>query len=188
MVCSRSAGDDASTKIERREEGTMRSATYDLTSSFVQTIDADPDRVYEALVRTDPRRSIADRLTALGLDDRALWAESPATLGAAGWDDPKELGYSLVWRFDRDGRRATLTWRITVTEDAAGRTVLATRLAARGSDDEARRRVFASWPLVEELARGHARRLARSLEDYVNEDAYDAAPTVANAPRLRVVV
>ena len=90
--------------------------------------------------------------------------------------------FSLIWRFDGRGGHATLAWRIRVDEDAEGRTVLTTRFGGRGSDAESRRRVLASWMLVEELARSHARRLARTIEDYAEE------ARATELTRLRVVV
>jgi hypothetical protein len=147
--------------------------TYDVTSSFVQTIDADRDEAYEVLARLDPMRSLADRLSALGLDDRAIWCESGAARGE------RELVFSLIWRFDGSGRHARIDWRLRVGQDAAGRSVLAAKLGARGSDAHSRKRVLGSWLLVEELARGHVRRLGRMLEDYAEDDY------VAEVPRLR---
>jgi hypothetical protein len=147
--------------------------TYDVTSSFVQAIDADRDEAYQVLARIDPMRSLADRLSGLGLDDRALWCESVAARGE------HERAFSLIWRFDGNGSHARLDWRLRVDEDATGRAVLATKLAARGSDEPSRKRVLQSWLLVEELARGHVRRLGRMLEDYAEDDY------VAEAPRLR---
>ncbi len=58
---------------------------YDVRSSFVQIVDADRAEAREVLSRIDPMRSLADRLSALGLDDRAVWAESA-----------EELAYSLA--------------------------------------------------------------------------------------------
>ena len=84
--------------------------TYDVTSSFVQTVDADRAEAREVLARIEPMRSLADRLSALGLDDRAIWSETG------------ELAYTLVWRFAEG--HARLDWRITVDADGAGRTML----------------------------------------------------------------
>jgi hypothetical protein len=154
---------------------------YDVTSTLVQTIETDRDQAYEVLARIDPMRSFANRLAALGVDDRALWCESNGTLGLLGSDGRRELRFRLTWRFDDQGRHATVDWRISVDEDAWGGTVLTTRLAARSSDVEARERVLATWLLVEELARGHARRLARAVEDHAEE-------SVVEVPRLRAVV
>jgi hypothetical protein len=152
---------------ERRKAMT----SYDITSSFVHTVDADRDEAREVLAQIDPMRSLADRLSALGLDDRAIWSEAG------------ELGYTLVWRFGSEGY-GRFDWRIDVNRDSADRTVLSVRLGARGSTAEARTRVLRSWLLVEELAAGHARRLARMLEEYADEDAYETALS----PQLRLVV
>jgi hypothetical protein len=132
---------------------------YDLTTSFVQIVDADASQAREVLALIDPMRSLADRLSELGLDDRALWTKGS-----------EELTYSLIWRFGADGGTARLDWRLSVDSDAAGRTVLGVRLAGRGSDAAARNRVLSSWLLLEELAESHTRRLARTLDGYVNGD------------------
>lgn len=144
---------------------------HDVTSSFVQIVGADRDEAREVLAQIDPMRSLADRLSALGLDDRAIW--SPAGDGA----------YCLIWRFGSDEGHARLDWGVSLNEDAAGRTVLTVRLAGRGSSPAARARMLSSWTLLEELAQAHTRRLARTLDDYADADAYSAAPA-----RLRAVV
>lgn len=144
--------------------------TYDISSSFVQIVEAAPAAAAEVLARIDPMRSLADRLSALGLDDRAVWS------------DNGELGYSLAWRFG-PGSHARLDWQISVHADGRKQTVLTVKLAGRGSDDEARRRTLSAWTLLEELAQAHTRRLARMLDDYANADAYSVAPR-----ELRAVV
>jgi hypothetical protein len=135
---------------------------YDVTSSFVQIVDAEPWEAREVLTRIDAMRSLADRLSALGLDDRAMWANGC-----------RELTYRLVWRFGADGESAMLDWRLSVDSDAAGRTVLTVKLAGRGSDEAARARVLSSWMLLEELAENHTRRLARTVDEFVNADDYE---------------
>ena len=146
---------------------------YDITSSFTQTVDAGSREAREVLGEIDPMRSLADRLSALGLDDRALWSEGS-----------EELSYRLIWRFGTDGGNALFDWRLSVSTDGAGNTALTLKLAGRGSDPEARSRVLSSWPLLEELAEGHTRRLARALNDYASDDyAYEFA-----RPELRAVV
>jgi len=143
----------------------------DVTSSFVQIVDVDPSQAREVLSSINPMRSLADRLSALGLDDRAMWARGS-----------EELSYQLVWRFGADGGHAKLVWRLSVHTDGAGRTVLSVRLGARGSDPDARIRVLRSWRLFEELAEGHASGLARMIGEY----AEDALQPVA-APQLVAV-
>jgi hypothetical protein len=123
-------------------------------------------------------RSLADRLSALGLDDRAMWARGS-----------EELSYQLVWRFGADGGHAKLVWRLSVHTDGAGRTVLSVRLEGRGSDTKARSRMLSSWTFLEELAESHAQRLARTVDDFVNareDDAYEEQP--AARPRLLAAV
>jgi hypothetical protein len=144
---------------------------YDVTSSFVQIVDAEPYKAREVLQGIDAMRSLADRLSALGLDDRALWCEGS-----------EELTYRLVWRFGPDGGTARLDWKFSTGADGAGRTTLKLELAGRGGDTDARGRLLSSWPLLEELAVGHARRLARAVGDYANENEYDRV-----TPDLRAV-
>lgn len=148
--------------------------SYDVTSSFVQVVDAGPREAREVLTQIDPMRSLADRLSALGLDDRAMWAE--------GCD---ELTYRLVWRFGPKGGNAMIDWRFAVSADATGRATLTLKFAARGSDAAARSRVLASWTLLEELAQSHARSLAHTVEEYANEDEFASE---WDWPQLRAVV
>jgi hypothetical protein len=150
----------------------------DVTSSFVQIVDVDPSQAREVLSSINPMRSLADRLSALGLDDRAMWARGR-----------EELSYQLVWRFGADGGHAKLVWRLSVHTDGAGRTVLSVRLEGRGSDTKARSRMLSSWTFLEELAESHAQRLARTVDDFVNakeDDAYEEQP--AARPRLLAAV
>ena len=145
---------------------------YDVNSSFVQIVDVEASEAREVLSRINPMRSLADRLSALGLDDRAMWSQGT-----------EELSYQLIWRFGADGETAKLVWRLSVQTDGAGRTVLSVRLGGRGSNPAARAKMLSSWTLLEELADGHTRRLARTLDDYVNEDEYEVS-----RPQLRAVV
>jgi len=150
----------------------------DVTSSFVQIVDVDPRQAREVLSRINPMRSLADRLSALGLDDRAMWARGS-----------EELSYQLVWRFGADGGHAKLVWRLAVNTDGAGRTVLSVRLEGRGSDAKARSRMLSSWTVLEELAESHARRLARTVDDLVNAAEYDRNEGLPAArPRLLAAV
>jgi hypothetical protein len=153
----------------------------DVTSSFVQIVDVDPEQAREVLAQINPMRSLADRLSALGLDDRAMWARGS-----------EELSYQLVWRFGADGGHAKLVWRLAVHTDGAGRTVLSMKLEGRGSDTKARARMLSSWTFLEELAENHAQRLARTLDDFVNADEFDDGYAIqqepASLPRLRAVV
>ena len=146
---------------------------YDVNSSFVQIVDVQASEVREVLSRINPMRSLADRLSALGLDDRAMWCQGS-----------EELSYQLIWRFGAGGETAKLVWRLSVDTDGAGRTVLSVRLGGRGSNGAARAKMLSSWTLLEELADGHTRRLARTLDDYVNGDyEYEVS-----RPQLRAVV
>ena len=144
--------------------------TYDVSSTFVHTIDADHGTARQMLATVDPMRSLADRLSALGLDDRAIWSANG------------ELGYTLIWRFG-DGRgHARLDWRLAVEQGAAGRTTLVVRLGGRGSNADARVSLLRSWLLFEELAEGHADGLARAIAGYAED-----APLPSAAPRLVAV-
>jgi hypothetical protein len=82
------------------ERRTTMTRTYDVTSTFVQTIDADPDIAEHVLATTDPMRSLVDRLMALGLDDRAIWSTGEPT-------------HSLIWRFGPDAGHARIDWTLT---------------------------------------------------------------------------
>ena len=153
----------------------------DVTSSFVKIVDVEPEQAREVLARINPMRSLADRLSALGLDDRAMWARGS-----------EELSYQLVWRFGADGGHAKLVWRLAVHTDGAGRTVLSVKLEGRGSDTKARSRMLSSWTFLEELAENHAQRLARTLDDFVDADEFGDGYAIqqepAPLPRLRAVV
>jgi len=146
---------------------------YDVTSSFVQIVHVEASEAHEVLTQINPMRSLADRLSALGLDDRAMWSRGS-----------DELSYQLIWRFGADGETAKLVWRLSTYTDGAGRTVLSLRLGGRGSNAAARAKMLSSWTLLEELADAHTRRLARTLDDYVNGDEeYEVS-----RPQLRAVV
>ena len=144
--------------------------TYDVSSTFVHTIDTDQATAQEVLASTDPMRSLADRLSALGLDDRAIWSPNG------------ERGYTLIWRFGGDQGHARLDWQLALQPTGAGRTALTVRLGARGSDPDARIRVLRSWLLFEQLAESHAAGLARMIGEYA-EDALQPAA----APQLVAV-
>ena len=144
--------------------------SYDVTSSFARAVDADCGTVEELLGRIDPMRSLADRLSALGLDDRAIWSADG------------ELGYTLIWRFGDDQGHARLDWKLALQPTGAGRTALTVKLGACGSDPAARIRVLRSWLLFEELAEGHAAGLARMVGEYAED-----APQPVAAPQLVAV-
>jgi hypothetical protein len=171
MVADTGAGEHPVMQSETTERRKTMTRTYDVTSTFVQTIDADPDAAEQVLATADPMRSLVDRLMALGLDDRAIWCRTG------------ELTYSLIWRFGLDAGHARIDWKLTVEMDGTGRTMLSVGVGGRGSDQDARVRVLRAWLLVEELSRGHAGRLARMIEDYAEEDE----PTTAATPTLVAV-
>jgi len=148
---------------------------YHVTSSFTRIVHAEPAQAREVLLRIDPMRSLADRLSALGLDDRALWC-----------DGAEELSYRLLWRFGDDQGNAILAWQLSVDSDGSDRATLTARLSGRGSDAGARRRVLASWTLLEELAERQTQRLARAIDDHVDTDELEREDEPAR-PELRVV-
>ncbi|HEY7603245.1 MAG TPA: hypothetical protein VH760_03200 [Gaiellaceae bacterium] len=156
--------------FETTERRKTMTRTYDVSSTFVHTIDADHGTAQEVLAGIDPMHSLADRLSALGLDDRAIWSTDG------------ELGYTLIWRFGPDQGHARLDWRLALQPIGAGRTTLTVRLAARGSDAEARIRVLRSWLLFDAVAESHAAGLARMVDDYAED-----APQPVEAPRLLAV-
>jgi hypothetical protein len=155
---------------ERRKTMTR---SYDVTSTFVQTIDADPDTAKEVLATIDPMRSVVDRLMALGLDDRVIWSRTGTET------------YSLIWRFGPEAGHARIDWKLDVETDGSGRPTLTLQVGGRGSDPDARVRVLRAWLLVEELSKGHAARLAQMVENYEEEDYEE--PVAAPAPRLMAV-
>jgi hypothetical protein len=160
-------------KFETTERRKTMTRSYDVTSTFVHTIDADPDTAQEVLATIDPMRSLVDRLMALGLDDRVIWSRTGAET------------YSLIWRFGPDAGHARVDWKLAVESDGSGRPMLSLQVAGRGSDPDARVRVLRAWLLVEELSKGHAARLAQMVEDY-DEGDYEE-PVAAPAPRLVAV-
>jgi hypothetical protein len=152
---------------ERRQTMTRR---YDVSSTFVHTIEADHGTAQEVLASIDPMRSLADRLSALGLDDRAIWSANG------------ELGYTLIWRFGADQGHARLDWQLALQPTGSGRTALTVKLGASGSDADARIRVLRSWLLFEELAESHAAGLAQMIGEYAED-----APQQVAAPQLLAV-
>ena len=170
MVAWTGAGEHRVVKSELTERRKTMTRTYDVASTFVQTIDTDPGTAEHVLATKDPMRSLVDRLMALGLDDRAIWSTGGST-------------HSLIWRFGPDAGHARIDWTLTVETNGAGRTVLSVEVGGRGSDPDARVRVLRAWLLVEELSRGHVGRLARMVEDYAEEDEV----AITAAPRLVAV-
>jgi hypothetical protein len=76
-----------------------------VTSTFVNTIDVDPDEAYEVL---EHRSDVARRPpSALGLDDHAIWSSGGA------------LEHRLIWRFGGDRGHARIDWQIAVGGTAA---------------------------------------------------------------------
>jgi len=138
--------------------------TYDVRCTFVRTVEADLEEAQRLLAQHDPMRSFADRLSALGLDDRAIWVRTG------------ELSYSLIWRLGPGSGHARLDWQLALDTDGAERTTLSLEVGGRGSDADARVRVLRAWLLVEELARGHVGRLARMVGDFAEEEPAVAAP------------
>jgi hypothetical protein len=142
-----------------------RSDEYHVTNTFVATLDASLEAASRALRAIDPTASLARRLTALGVEDRAVWIEPCATGGAP------ERGFLLLWRFGTEpGETAKVAWQSRLDQDGEGRTVLTITLRARGSDDRAGRRIALAWPVVETFAREHAQGLRRAIENSTEHD------------------
>jgi hypothetical protein len=173
MVAYPWARQHAVMQSETTERRKTMTRSYDVTSTFVQTIDADPDTAKEVLATIDPMRSVVDRLMALGLDDRVIWSRTGTET------------YSLIWRFGPDAGHARIDWKLAVETDGSERPMLSLRVGGRGSDPDARVRVLRAWLLVDELSKGHAARLAQMVEDYEDEDYQE--PSAAPAPRLMTV-
>jgi hypothetical protein len=157
---------------ERRKTMTRK---YDVTSTFVHTIDADSETAQEVLATIDPMRSLVDRLMALGLDDRVIWSRTGTET------------YSLIWRFGPDAGHARVDWKLAVETDGSGRPMLSIQVGGRGSDPDARVRVLRSWLLVEKLSKSHAGRLAQMVKNYAEEEYDEPMTTTAPAPRLVAV-
>jgi hypothetical protein len=143
-------------------------AEYDVRSTFVRTLETDRAEAHRLLAQTDPMRSLADQLAALGLEDRALWSRTG------------ELAHSMIWRFGPEAGHARIDWRLALDTDGVGRTTLSLEVGGRGSDAEARGRVLRAWLLVEQLSRSLTARLARMVDDYAEEEP-------VSAPRLLAV-
>jgi hypothetical protein len=154
----------------------MDAKDYRPSSTYVATIDAGIEEAYEALRRIDPMRSLARRLSALGVDDRALWAESSEATGLTDADGARELGFALLWRFGPPGQTARIGWRVRLSEDGAGRTVLGIVVRGRASNGEAGERVAAGWPIVEAIALQHAKALRRAVDEHLADPVGASRP------------
>ena len=152
------------------------------STTYAAPVDAQVAAAYEALLRIDPMASFAARLSALGVDDRVVWADSPVATGLTDTDGRRELGFSLVWRFGPPGQTARIRWRISLGTDGSGRTMLRVQVRASAADEEAGRRIASAWSIVETIALEHAKVL-RNAVDALTED-----PPAAREPlRLSVV-
>jgi hypothetical protein len=160
----------------------MTAKDYHLTSTYVATIDAGIEAASEAFRAIDPMSSLATRLSALGVDDRAVWVESSEATDLTDADSACELGFALLWRFGPPGQTARIGRRVRLSEDGAGRTVLSIAIRARASDDEAGKRIVAGWPIVETIALEHAKSLRRAVDEYA------ADPCKAERPRRLAVL
>jgi hypothetical protein len=134
------------------------------------------------LLAIDPVSSLATQLSALGLDDRAVWGELSEATGLTDGDGERALGFSLLWRFGPSGQTARIGWRIQLSRDGIGRTLLSIAIRAQASDPEAGQRITAAWPIVETITREHARGLRRALDEYA------ADPCDAERPQRLTVL
>jgi hypothetical protein len=144
------------------KEVPMSAKDSHLTSTYVATIDVDIDAACEALRGHDLGSSLSTRLSALGVDDRAVWVDPSQASGLRDADG----AFILLWRFGPPGQTARIAWQIRLSEDGVGRTVLSIGIRARASDEEARKRITAAWPIVETIALAHARGLRRAVDEY----------------------
>jgi hypothetical protein len=154
----------------------MSAVDYHLSSSYATTIDASIEAAYEAFLAIDPMDALATRLAALGVDDRALWAESSEATGLTDTDGARELGFSLLWRFGPPDQTARIGWRVRLSEDGVGRTVVSIAIRANASNGEAGRRIASGWPIVETIALQHAKGLGRVVDEYTSDRFEDPRP------------
>lgn len=87
----------------------MSACNSHLTSTYIAPLDADIETAHAALLAIDPVSSLATRLSALGLDDRAVWAESSEA--TTDTDGARELGFGLLWTAGRSSRRSRASTR-----------------------------------------------------------------------------
>jgi hypothetical protein len=157
----------------------MSTSDSPLTSTHVTTIDAEIDAASDALLAIDPISRLATPLSALGLDDRAVWA-TPSDASCT--DERPELGFSLLWRFGPPGQTARINWRLRLNENGAGRTLLTITTQAQASNSEAHARLAAGWPILETITLQHAKHLHHAIDDYT------ADPWQADRPARRVLL
>ena len=160
----------------------MRPNTEQLTSAFRISIDAGLEAAHDALQAIDPIASLTQRLSALGVDDRAVWVESPAAAGPTDTGGEPDFGFSLLWRFGPPAETAQISWRIRLSEDGVARTLLSILLSAQASNRDADTRLMMSWPMIETIALAHARGLRRAVDEYT-DDPYESK----QRPRLALV-
>lgn len=160
----------------------MRVNDSHLSSTYVAVIDADVDAARKALQAINPMPLLTTQLSALGLNDQAVWVGSSEKTGGTGADGAPELDFSLLWRFGPPGQTARIVWQIRLSEDAVGRAVLSIAIRAPASDNEAGKRITAGWPIVETITLEHAKSVRRAVEDYA------ADPYEAERPRTSTVL
>lgn len=147
----------------------MDAKDYRLSSTYVSTIDGRIEDAYEALLQIDP---MATRLSALGVENRAIWCESSEATGLTDADGAQSSGSACSGGSALAARpRGSAGGRLT--QDGAGRAVFSTLVRATASNGEAGKRVVALWPLVETIALEHAKGLRRAIDTYT-EDAFAA--------------
>jgi hypothetical protein len=124
----------------------MSATESQLSSTYVATLDAGVEDAYDAFRAIDPVSSLAARLCALGIGEREIWVEPSGVSGLIDTHDGGDLGFGLLWRFERAGHTARIGWRVRLGEDGEGRTVLSITMRVRPSDDEARKRRSRAGP------------------------------------------
>jgi hypothetical protein len=76
----------------------MSADNHDAAGTYVTTIDADIDAAYEALLAIEPTSSLAGRLSALGLDARAVREATLRSTGPTSGDGQLGRGGRRWWR------------------------------------------------------------------------------------------
>jgi hypothetical protein len=153
----------------------MRADKHDAAGTYATKIDAD-DGAYEALLALEPMSSLASRLSALGIDARAVSEKTSETASRGEADGARERRFTILWRPGPRGEIARISWRFRLSESADGATLLSLAVRARAADDAGRKRVVAGWPALEAIALAHAKGLRRAIDDYADDPSEAERP------------
>lgn len=140
-----------------------------LSNTFVATIDTALEAASDAAFAIDPTSSLATRLRALGLDDRVLLVKPSRPAPRTAAHRAPELGFDLLWRFGPPRVTTRIAWRARLDEDGIGRTLLTITVRAQASNEEASKRSTAAWPIIETIAREHARQWRRAVAEWADD-------------------